>query len=1061
VSQSSARFASVRLRPRQAYAFAVASTAISLAIRLLFPRAFGPQPPVIIFSLAIMLTAYLGGLRAGLVATTLAYLAAIYLLSPLVTSSPAPSQAILVVITGAFISIVGETLHRTRRRGNAVIEQHRLGANALRQSEERYDDLIDWSPEPIIIQREGRILFANPAAVAMFGAHDTGAVVGGNIREFLHGDSLPLALRRIDGPGAGPRFLPLIEMDGVRPDGTSFGLEVQGRSIDIDGEAALLTSLRDISVRQAHEVEIGRLNRMYAALSEINQAIVRMPTRDELFSSVCRTLVDHGGVRAAWIRWDLGSTRKLAAVAMAAGADGAPAPARSGFDEVSGCYEPGATAFREGRTILQKDMRELRGTPAWTDAVVRSGLQECAAFPIRENGVVRGTLTVATHERGFFQVKEIALLEEVSRDVSFALDMNLREHRRKEADDALLLERDRFRRLFDYAPVGIIIADPSGRYLEVNQAMRGMVGYSRDELVGHDASLIVAPEEIRHIEQAVITINAKADYCREWRFRRKDGSQFTGEVNSIALPDRNLLATIRDVTERNDASQAVRVAEERMRFALEASKVGIWDLDYTTGVLEWSETLEAQYGLEPHSFGGTVDAFLDRVHPDDRGGVVGTMEKAVTSGRDFTVQNRALWTDGTVRYLHGAGRIVLDEHGKPMRGVGISMDVSSQRSLEEQFQQSQKMESMGRLAGGVAHDFNNLLTIILGYCELIKMDLGPGARQGADLAEIEHAGRSAAELTRQLLAFSRKQVIAPTQVELSDEVRTVAVMLRRLLGDHVRIALDLDTHLGIISADRAQIEQVIVNLAVNARDAMPTGGTLTIATSNVTLDDEYATLHLGILPGHYVKLAVTDTGCGMTPEVQARLFEPFFTTKEVGKGTGLGLATVHGIVARSGGSITVESTVNLGTTIKVFFPVDESADKVVPPAERHADAPVTGRTLLVVDDARSLRVLTKRLAESLGYVVLLAANADEALRAVGEHPEIDLVLTDVVMPGWSGLDLSRRIREQRPDIRVVLMSGYADDAISQHGVLSADIPLLNKPFTSEMLAEKLREAFEP
>ena len=290
------------------------------------------------------------------------------------------------------------------------------------------------------------------------------------------------------------------------------------------------------------------------------------------------------------------------------------------------------------------------------------------------------------------------------------------------------------------------------------------------------------------------------------------------------------------------------------------------------------------------------------------------------SGADFSMQNRAIWPDGTVRWLSGAGRIHLGEHGEPVRGVGISLDVTERRTLEEQYQQAQKMEAIGRLAGGVAHDFNNLLTVILGYCELLLADLDPDDPRQADIAEIQKAGTSAAGLTRQLLAFSRKQIIEPTLLDLNVVVADMRAMLGRLIGEDVKVVLGLRPELALVKADRGQVEQIVMNLAVNARDAMPRGGTLTIETANVELDEHYAKTHLAVKPGPYVVLTVTDTGTGMTPEVQARLFEPFFTTKELGKGTGLGLATVHGIVTRSGGSVNVYSEVGRGTSFKVYFP---------------------------------------------------------------------------------------------------------------------------------------------
>ena len=512
--------------------------------------------------------------------------------------------------------------------------------------------------------------------------------------------------------------------------------------------------------------------------------------------------------------------------------------------------------------------------------------------------------------------------------------------------------------------------------------------------------------------------------------------------------------------ERHRGADALRIAEERMRFALQNANVGIWDMDYTTGVHRWSETLEAQYGLQPGTFGGTFEAFVERIHPDDRASVLETVGKATKSGADFSTQHRSIWPDGTVRWLSGAGRVLLGGHGEPVRAVGITQDITERHTLEEQFQQAQKMEAIGRLAGGVAHDFNNLLTVILGFCELLLADMDPDDARHADLAEIQKAGTRAAGLTRQLLAFSRKQIIEPALLDLNAIVADVRPMLARLIGEDVNVVVGAGRDLAPIKADRGQVEQIVMNLAVNARDAMPKGGTLTIETANVELDDDYAAAHFSAKSGQYVALTVTDTGTGMTPEVQARLFEPFFTTKVVGKGTGLGLATVHGIVMRSGGSVGVYSEVGKGASFKVYFPrADAEAIAARAPAaaaREHAG----GETILVVEDADSLREATRRLLRRQGYAVLVAANADEAIKLFDSHPSIDVLLTDVVMPGASGPELTKRLVERRPALKVIYMSGYTGDAIVQHGVLKPGIAFLHKPFTSDTLGRKIREVLD-
>ena len=560
-------------------------------------------------------------------------------------------------------------------------------------------------------------------------------------------------------------------------------------------------------------------------------------------------------------------------------------------------------------------------------------------------------------------------------------------------------------------------------------------------LAGPDSSIVDNAVVTRSGEERVIA----------WRntLLRDDEGRVIGTLSSGT-----------DLTERNQAVDALRTAEERMRFALQSANVGIWDMDYTTGLHRWSETLEAHYGLQPGTFGGTFEAFVERIHPDDRESVMDTVQNASKSGADFSVQNRSIWPDGTVRWLSGAGRVHLGEHGEPVRAVGITLDVTERHTLEEQYQQAQKMEAVGRLAGGVAHDFNNLLTVILGNCELLLTDLGPNDARQADVVEIQKAGLSAAGLTRQLLAFSRKEIIEPTLLDLNEVVDGMRAMLRRLIGEDVNVGLTLGPGPALVKADRGQVEQIVLNLAVNARDAMPRGGTLTIETANVELDEDYAKKHVSLKPGPYVALTVTDTGTGMTPQVQARLFEPFFTTKEVGKGTGLGLASVHGIVERSGGSVDVDSEVGRGTSFKVYFPRAGTAETFVNAAPPVSRPRVGAQTVLLVEDAEELRQLTTRLLERQGYTVLVAANAMEALGLFERNTAIDVLLTDVVMPGDSGPELVSWLVQQRPLLKVIYMSGYTEEAIVDHGVVNPGIAFLHKPFTAEALGRKLREVLD-
>ncbi len=393
--------------------------------------------------------------------------------------------------------------------------------------------------------------------------------------------------------------------------------------------------------------------------------------------------------------------------------------------------------------------------------------------------------------------------------------------------------------------------------------------------------------------------------------------------------------------------------------------------------------------------------------------------------------------------------------------LGVATEITERKRLEEQLMQSQKMEAVGQLAGGVAHDFNNILTAIVGYADLLAAELGGNERQLEDLEEIRKAARRAAALTRQLLAFSRKQVLEPRIIDLNAVVMNLDKMLRSLISENIELKTTLAGDLAAARADPNQIEQVVMNLAINARDAMADGGTVTIETRNATLDDAYAAQHVSVIPGDYVMLAVTDTGCGMDEPTKLRIFEPFFTTKPVGHGTGLGLSTVYGIVKQSGGNIWLYSEPGKGTTFKIYLPAvaspPEDIGKVAPAeAERRG-----GGTVLVVEDDEQLRRLTHRALAGQGYTVLEADRGSTALDIARRHKgEIDLLLTDVIMPDMNGRKLAETIRAARPGLRVLYMSGYPDGAIASHGILEPGVAYLAKPFTTQAITRKVREVLE-
>ena len=462
----------------------------------------------------------------------------------------------------------------------------------------------------------------------------------------------------------------------------------------------------------------------------------------------------------------------------------------------------------------------------------------------------------------------------------------------------------------------------------------------------------------------------------------------------------------------------------------------------------------------------TPDFLPNIIHPEDRARAIAEAAAAFESGNGGISQYRLVARDGRILWVEARTTVVKNAEGRPVGMRGVMMDITAGKEtnraksqLEEELRQAQKIESIGRLAGGVAHDFNNLLTAINGYADLMLEDLAEDHRWRGAVTEIRRAGERAADLTGQLLAFSRRQLLQPRVLDLNVLVTDSTKMLKRLLGEDIEVITSLDPTLGHVTADAGQLHQIILNLAVNARDAMPRGGQLTIETQNVVLDEEQ--LHLSLPPGAYVMLAVSDNGSGMDQETLSRIFDPFFTTKESTKGTGLGLSTVYGIVKQSGGSIFVYSEPGRGTTFKIYLPRSDKAVNATTEPRVEVDTLRGSETVLVVEDEEAVRKLIEQALRKYGYRVIEATNGAEALRVCENHdPPIRLMVTDVVMPGMSGRELAARVREQLPDLRVLYMSGYTDDTVIRHGLLDASMFFLQKPFTPSALARKVRETLD-
>jgi two-component system, cell cycle sensor histidine kinase and response regulator CckA len=548
------------------------------------------------------------------------------------------------------------------------------------------------------------------------------------------------------------------------------------------------------------------------------------------------------------------------------------------------------------------------------------------------------------------------------------------------------------------------------------------------------------------------------DHQFEYRMIAADGRVvWLRDVVTLALDENGepqLRGIMLDITERKQAEEELRRSEARYRSLVTATAQAVWTADAHGRAYQDAPWWRALSGQAPEAI--RDEGWLDVVHPDDKARVRESWRHAVENGVPYQEEYRVRAHDGGYRILALSGVPVRDDAGRIVEWVGTYTDVTEHRETAGKLLQAQKMESLGRLAGGVAHDFNNLLTVIRGYSDFLIADREADDLTRQDAEQIRQAATRAGLLTQQLLAFSRKQMRAPERVDLNPRVREASTMLERLVGEHIELVLDLPPDAGAVLVDVGQIDQLLMNLVVNARDAMPDGGVITIRTGHVLASDASGVPSCG----DWTTLLVADTGVGMPSEVRARAFEPFFTTKQMGRGTGLGLSTVYGIVRQSGGHISLESEPGRGTTVTVYLPRLGAAAPIL--AAPSTDACIDGNeTVLLVEDEDDVRRLAQQALERHGYHVLSASCTDHALQLLRSgDARIDLVLTDVVMPGKSGAELVEQVTEERPGIRVLYMSGYTDDAILRHGVLDAGVNFIQKPFAPSDLARKVRDVLD-
>ena len=593
-----------------------------------------------------------------------------------------------------------------------------------------------------------------------------------------------------------------------------------------------------------------------------------------------------------------------------------------------------------------------------------------------------------------------------------------------------------------------------------NKQHESLLGYEAGEISGRHVTEWHVPEARDAVLSAIEAVMEKGQGSVESSLVAKDGRLVPFALTGIRFETQGqpyLMGIGFDITERKKAEDALRQAEEKYRAIFDNAVLGIFQRAPDGRYLSVNQAMARAYGYKSpeemiadssdlahaHNVLAQPSQYLEFKKLLDEQGVV----------HDFVFE---VYRKGGRGWVLANVRTVRDAQGKVLYYEGTHEDITERKRLEAQYEQAQKMEAVGRLAGGIAHDFNNILGVIMGYSELAKGQVSPTHAVARNISQIKIAAERAASLTKQLLAFSRQQIIYPIVLDLNKVVRSSMEMLKPLLGEDIRLSFKAERKLWMVKVDPGQIDQILMNLGVNARDAMPGGGKIVIETHNVELDESHRLSHGPAVPGHYVMLAMTDTGSGIAPDDLPRIFEPFFTTKGPGKGTGLGLATVYGIVSQSNGHIWVYSERDKGTTFKIYFPKVEEFEHS---QESESESEIAGgsETILLVEDEEALRDVAVNLLEASGYKVLPAGNAPDALILAQNYDQhIDLLLTDVIMPNMSGTELYAHLREVRPEIKLLYMSGYAGQQLEHYGKFGQETEFLEKPFTRNSLLKKVR-----
>ena len=886
---------------------------------------------------------------------------------------------------------------------------------ALREAESRYRTLFAANPQPMWVFDTGSLAFleVNDAAVAQYG-YSRGEFLAMTIADIRPPEDVPrmrAAVGRV-GPGT-------IDSAGLfrhrRKDGSILLVEITSHALDYGGRPAELVLVRDVTEREQAEEQLRSSEEHFRAIFEAAPVGVAQadPATGRWVAVNSRLSVITGYSRDELLAIRVPEITH-------------PDDRGRDWELFQKVVSGEAPEYRIEKRYVRKD-----GSIAWVN-VNMVVLRDARGTPDRTVGFIED------------------ISERKAAETHLArLNANL--------EEALEWQRQ----IFEGSRDAVFLSDESGRFVAVNRAAEELTGFSRAELLAMSIPDLHEESDLAAYRDFHRRIFDGERILSEAPVRRKDGGKVDVEFNNslVVITGGRLMHTVgRDVTERRRAAEALRASESRYRALFENAAEGIIAIEPETGrLLFFNPALCAMFGYTAEEFGKLT---LADIHPKAALERIREEIRTMASGRPLASSALpCVRKDGTAFAADARGSLIETDGRKAV--FGFFTDVTARVSLEEQLRQAQKMEAIGQLAGGVAHDFNNLLTVISGNCDLLLSETPAADPRRAALADIRAAGERAANLTRQLLAFSRKQILEPKLVDVNEVVEGIGKMLRRLIGEDVTLATDLAADPSWAKVDPGQLEQVVMNLAVNARDAMPRGGRLTIRTRTVAPaganpDDTARTRSRPRLA-----ISISDTGAGIPADVRPHLFEPFFTTKPSGKGTGLGLATVYGIVKQSGGDVEVESEPGRGATFTVLLPALPAPRRARASGASLHGVPHGTETVLVVEDEDAVRRIVKIALESTGYRVIEARNGAEALAAARSHPRrIQMLVSDVVMPEMSGREVAARVAEAHPGIRILYMSGYTDDAVVRHGIVDSGVAFLQKPFSPLGLARKVREVLD-